>query len=84
MLTITVSAFSQVAGGAVAPERLGELVARHRSALLGHEVGEQEPTLAPEELRIVDHHAVGLQCDPTSEEDPQLQPGCHRLACILP
>ena len=83
MLTITVRALSQLAGGASAPEGLGELVPRHRSSLLGYEVREEEPTLPPGEARLVDHRAVGLDCDPTREENLQWQaPGIS--AEILP
>ena len=55
-----------------APERLRELFAWHRSALLGHEIGKQEPTLPPREALLVDRHAVCLDCDSTREKNFQL------------
>jgi hypothetical protein len=84
LLTSTVSALSQVAGGAAPQTASGELVARHRSAFLGYQVGEQDPALSPREARLVDQDTVGLDCDSTCEEDPQLQRTRHVLAEILP
>ena len=69
----------------VAPERLREFVPWHRSALLGHEVGEQEPTLPSREARLVDHDPVGLDCHPTRKENLQLNLlafSCPHLACV--
>lgn len=53
--------------------RLSELVPRHGSALLGDQVGEHEPTLAPRKAALVDRHAVGFHRDPAREENLQLQ-----------
>jgi len=47
---------------------------RYRSALLGHEVGEEQPALPPGKARVVDHDRVGLDRDPTREEDLQRKP----------
>ena len=66
-------------GRCLTPQGLGELVARDRPALLGHEVGEQQPALSPVEPLLVDHHAVGLDGYPTCEEDPQLEPPSRSL-----
>ena len=71
-------------GRCLAPQGLGELVPRHRPALLGHQIREQEPTLPPREALLVDHHAVGLDCDPTREENLQLATPRHSLTRILP
>ena len=70
-------------GRRLAPQRLRQLVSRHRSALLGHEIGEEQPTLPPREAPLVDHHAVGLDCDTTREEDLQLEPPSRSLAAHL-
>ena len=51
------------------PECVCELVPRHRSALLGHELGKQQPTLPAGEALLVDHETVALDCDPTGEKD---------------
>ena len=70
LLTITVSPFSQLGGGALAPDRLGEHLARHRLALLEHEVGEDEPRLASGEALLVHGDAVRLEHEPPAERDP--------------
>ena len=80
LLTSTVSALSQVAGGA-SPQSASASSSRGTgSALLGDQVGEQQPALPPRKARLVDHDAVGLDCDPTCEEN--LQPDL--LAFFLP
>ena len=76
MLTMTLSALSQVAGGASAPERLRELVAWHRPARLGHQVCEQQPALPSWKVRLVDHLSVGFDCDSACEKDLQLESSC--------
>src|SRR6266849_750527 len=39
------------------------------ASLLGHEIGEREPTLASRETSLADERAVGLERDPTCEEN---------------
>ncbi len=60
-------------GRRLLPQRLGELIARHRPGLLEHQVGEEEPTLPPREAVLADNHAVGLDGDSTCEKNSQLQ-----------
>ena len=80
LLAITVNALSQVAGGVRAPERLGELVSRYRSAPFCNEVGEDEPALPPREPPLVKHYTARLDCDATGEENPQLHGADHPWA----
>lgn len=47
--------------------------------MLGYEVGEQKTTLPPRKVPLVDHHALGLDGDPTREED--LQPSLLLVSC---
>ena len=58
-------------GRRLSPQCLRELVPRHRPALLGHQVREQEPTLPPREERLVDHRTVELYRNPTREKNLQ-------------
>jgi hypothetical protein len=55
----------------VAPERLRELVAWDRSAVLGDEVCEEKAALPTRQAPLVDHHTVGLDGNATREEDLQ-------------
>ena len=66
------------------PQRLRQLIPRHGSAALGHQVGEQEPTLPSGKARLVDGSAVGLQGHTTQQRNPWLQTPCHVVAQILP
>ncbi len=56
LLTSTVGAMSQVAGGS-SPQRLRELVPRHPSPLLGHQIGEQKPALPSRKTPLVGQHS---------------------------
>jgi len=47
-------------GERIAPQHLGELVARYRPPVLCRQVGEQDPTLPAGEALLVDTRAVRL------------------------
>jgi len=53
------------------PQRLGELISRHRPSVLEREVREEEATLA-REVSLVQDDSIRFQGDPTREEDLQL------------
>ena len=59
----------------VAPEQLGELVARHRPAFLRGEVREQDAALAAREVLLIQACAVRLENKALRERDPDVQRG---------
>ena len=71
-------------GRCLSPERLGELVLRHRPAPFRNQVREDEATLPAREPSSVEHDTVGFDCDTPCEEDPQLYGSGHPLGLILP
>ena len=71
-------------GRCLSPERLGELVPRHRPAPFRNQVREDEATLPAREPPSVEHDTVGFDCDTPCEEDPELYGSGHPLGLILP
>jgi len=56
------------------PQGRRELVPRHRPSPLHRQVGEQQPTLSPRQTRVLHREAVGLERDPSHQENLQPVP----------